>query len=500
MSHSPRLFAITAAFVLLGASCTNAPSNIVSTPITLDGTPAPVVQPLPAAPPTPPPPAGRTETRSVTGTAGPVRVQAEETITTSCATTDCFQRAFATCTPGVALTADLGFASYHYRIVGPKNGGCAMTTSYPTNPNPAWVGKAMTCTYNNRGSFEDAAQAMFNNLSSCTGPLADILRGTTDQSTHAPTAPPADAPQPTPATPANDRTSVREQEAIITMTFVNAITGKPVPGHAVTCYGCGGPQWTDAETDLQGTVSLPGPASDRTRVATKRIDWHNHGDVLVAAAERPIVVRMQPQAVDAGQRIFFPHTTFTRNTRTSITYALTITDRNGSPMARTAVTATGPMKNGVRTTAIGVTDANGHAVIPLPLNGAYRIHIPPGDFFQFDAPTGYDVSIDLDLSNLDAVPSGTAALSKSYRERGMILVCARDQQTNEPVFSTVVIPGTSTTITRSVRHDGDICVEVPQGYQEVMITPTDTHKGHEAIATSRANADGILILTLKRNE
>ncbi len=101
------------------------------------------------------------------------------TQTVNCASGNCFQQKFAACQPAI-FQADAGFAGVVYTIIGPATGGCKMTLKYTTNPNPAWVNKAMTCTFDNKLDFkksvENSLLGAIKGSVVCSGPLYTILR------------------------------------------------------------------------------------------------------------------------------------------------------------------------------------------------------------------------------------------------------------------------------------------------------------------------------------
>ncbi len=91
-----------------------------------------------------------------------------------------FEQSFASCEAGASFLADEGFASYHYEILGERNGKCAMETYYPTNPNPAWANKKMTCEYDHTKDFETAIQEVgdswfTDNVGNCQGELFEVM-------------------------------------------------------------------------------------------------------------------------------------------------------------------------------------------------------------------------------------------------------------------------------------------------------------------------------------
>lgn len=107
-------------------------------------------------------------------------ITADVATTVDCGDQDCFDAKFAACEPAT-MTSDSGWAGVTYTIVGPVTGGCSMTMSYPTNPNPEWVNKPMTCTFNNSLELTAAVQEQLNAIGksggTCTGPLVDVIQG-----------------------------------------------------------------------------------------------------------------------------------------------------------------------------------------------------------------------------------------------------------------------------------------------------------------------------------
>lgn len=108
-----------------------------------------------------------------------INIKTDATQTVDCGSEDCFQQKFATCQPAT-LKADVDFASVDYKIIGPATGGCKMTFKYTTNPNPEWVNKEMTCTFDSKINFQKSMENVFNGVIDgsvvCTGPLYNILK------------------------------------------------------------------------------------------------------------------------------------------------------------------------------------------------------------------------------------------------------------------------------------------------------------------------------------
>lgn len=98
------------------------------------------------------------------------------------ASQQCFDQKFAACQPAtydVLGPVDMG--SVNYEIKGSNRQGCSMTLVYPKNPNPDWVNKDLTCTYDNKKNLNDATNDVFNKVfdkqqTVCTGPLVAVMQ------------------------------------------------------------------------------------------------------------------------------------------------------------------------------------------------------------------------------------------------------------------------------------------------------------------------------------
>ena len=107
-------------------------------------------------------------------------VQGQVTKTTDCGDVNCFESYFSQCKTAT-LDADIGSAAFRYSIVGLMNNGCKITMRYTKNPNPTWVNQDMTCIFDNKLSFENAASKIFEGITkvangqsssiSCSGSL-----------------------------------------------------------------------------------------------------------------------------------------------------------------------------------------------------------------------------------------------------------------------------------------------------------------------------------------
>jgi hypothetical protein len=102
-----------------------------------------------------------------------IKVEADVEVTTDCGGIACFEEKFAECKPATVTSKLMESIIYYYEIIGPKNGLCEVRSKFTANPNPEWVGKEMTCKYDNTQDFEIAVQDMSN----CQGPLYSLMTG-----------------------------------------------------------------------------------------------------------------------------------------------------------------------------------------------------------------------------------------------------------------------------------------------------------------------------------
>jgi len=104
-------------------------------------------------------------------------------VATSCSDQDCFEAAFAACTQASFLTPEMAGARAFYEVLGPAEGGCRVSLTFESNPNPQWVGKAVQMTVVPEPpfieSFKEGIQAcmMRKPGASCDGSLMNMLGG-----------------------------------------------------------------------------------------------------------------------------------------------------------------------------------------------------------------------------------------------------------------------------------------------------------------------------------
>ncbi len=101
----------------------------------------------------------------------------------SCSDQDCFEAAFAACTPASYRTPEMFGARARYEVIGPAEGGCRVSLTFVSNPNPQWVGKALQMTLAPDApfieSFQSGMQACMSGQAraACDGALMDLLGG-----------------------------------------------------------------------------------------------------------------------------------------------------------------------------------------------------------------------------------------------------------------------------------------------------------------------------------
>jgi hypothetical protein len=105
------------------------------------------------------------------------------TVATSCSDQDCFEAAFAACTPASYRTPEMLGARARYEVIGPAGAGCRVSLAFESNPNPQWVGKALQMTVAPDApfieSFKNGMQAcmMRKAVAACDGALMSLLGG-----------------------------------------------------------------------------------------------------------------------------------------------------------------------------------------------------------------------------------------------------------------------------------------------------------------------------------
>lgn len=87
----------------------------------------------------------------------------------------CFESHLRNCTPATIENSLVGIADGQYAIVRSISTDlCSVDFRYTKNINPDFVGPKMTCSFNKRSIFEDAAkEALEKKL--CSGPLWDLF-------------------------------------------------------------------------------------------------------------------------------------------------------------------------------------------------------------------------------------------------------------------------------------------------------------------------------------
>ena len=101
------------------------------------------------------------------------KIEADIEVKSDCGGMDCFKQKFVECKPATVTSKLMDNLIYYYEIIGPKDGLCEVKSKFTANPNPEWIGKEMTCKYDNTKDFETAVQDM----SKCQGPLYTLMTG-----------------------------------------------------------------------------------------------------------------------------------------------------------------------------------------------------------------------------------------------------------------------------------------------------------------------------------
>ncbi len=293
-----------------------------------------------------------------------------------------------------------------------------------------------------------------------------------------------------------------ETTGTVEVVVINEITNKPIAGNSLSCSGCINYNSEQGEeTDVNGKAKFEMNKNDKIYLSQKKTDWNNYDSVNEITAGSTIIIKAKPQVVGTGSEIYFLDAVYSKNSSKKIQLHLTYKDSSGRLVPNYTIYISGPIVGSARSFFSVKTNSNGIAIADLPTNGSYRITLPKTvsgniiyDFYQFESPSGYNSEIVLDLSKKDKMISGTASLSKNYQERGMILVCVRDSKTKKPVSVSISSPQTNTLYTRSVKHDNDICVEVPKSVQTVGIPTDGNQNGHADVSTSAVDENEIMYL------
>lgn len=91
--------------------------------------------------------------------------------------TACFEERLRTCQLATLKSGIPDFAMYQYDIIGSGKGGCLVRQQFVDNVNPEYVGKTMTCPFDQaKGLTENLDAAMKSKLVDCSGPLSVIMK------------------------------------------------------------------------------------------------------------------------------------------------------------------------------------------------------------------------------------------------------------------------------------------------------------------------------------
>ena len=119
---------------------------------------------------------GRNNPFSIVGTDGEYTgVKVNVPTVTSCQDKDCFESKFRKCELATVQVEVEGLSgqdvTYKYEIVGLNGAYCEVESQFVKNPNQDWVGKKMTCQYDNSKKFDAAVEDMDR----CSGELYNLM-------------------------------------------------------------------------------------------------------------------------------------------------------------------------------------------------------------------------------------------------------------------------------------------------------------------------------------
>ena len=124
-------------------------------------------------------PIGRNNPFAPVGTDGEyVGVKIDFSTVVKCEDEVCFEEKFAECGLATFEVETQGLSGligqdvvYQYEILGLKGELCEVKSKFITNPNSDWIGKWMTCRYDNSQDFKVAVK----DLDRCSGELYDLM-------------------------------------------------------------------------------------------------------------------------------------------------------------------------------------------------------------------------------------------------------------------------------------------------------------------------------------
>lgn len=199
--------------------------------------------------------------------------------------------------------------------------------------------------------------------------------------------------------------------------FINEETEKVVPGHSVDCVSCIDTYFKKGqngqlisvypESNIDGEMII-NATDNQASISRARDDWYSYNTRQPLKPGDQVEIYLKPQPVKDGQRLIFPKVEYQKNNSGNIQLMLIIRDAKGEIITGYNASITGPTYDNKRTSAFGLLNNRGEANIILPINGAYRMQlikqVEPGtrgvsanDFYQFDAPTGYNILMEIVL-------------------------------------------------------------------------------------------------------
>lgn len=91
--------------------------------------------------------------------------------------TTCFEARLRTCELATVKSGIPDFAMYQYDVIGSGKGGCLVRQQFVDNVNPDYVGKTMTCPFDQAKTLQENLDAsMKSKLADCTGSLSVLMK------------------------------------------------------------------------------------------------------------------------------------------------------------------------------------------------------------------------------------------------------------------------------------------------------------------------------------
>ena len=98
-----------------------------------------------------------------------------------CGDKACFEQKFSACEQAIYTDSSDPSGSIYLEIYGKNNVGCKMLVRYVSGSDPSFVGKDLTCNFNNSMKYQDSVSSTVQNVvagkeKSCEGTLLQALQ------------------------------------------------------------------------------------------------------------------------------------------------------------------------------------------------------------------------------------------------------------------------------------------------------------------------------------